>query len=1352
MSSPYVTPIIKIFSTFAEAKEFLKDGGVIFFEDDEKKIEITDLAQGSRNLIMGEPGIGKTELLKKIQEQANRQGDSTAFISLRQSDAERAIDAFLKKKVTSPKVLFLDALDEVQSSLFPKVLEKIVEVSEKYPEVAIYLSVRLVFISKYATYFHGYRFITISPFTERQVSDYLIASGRTQNDVDVLLNRITSFNHRIRVIQVPRYLSFLDKFLKEKGATAASEISRNELFEYFIYSKLESEKKLSPEKRLITKRVLEKLALTMEIYQTNVISEDELMTFFDELKSDLKNAALSQMDLSVFYENSLLKTGQEGLDKIEFENTEFQEYLAAKEISRLSASSRAVFSFAVDLATGEIYPTWFNALTFLVDMQPNLLGQLIEFSGIRASENFKVVDSGFITFLSRIDPRSIPQASRKQLFLDVFSYHQRTLQWMSWELFSMLPGFYDNSIEGVLRKWVEKSEPESGAKRYVPLGNVAYIVKYLFEAGKVVDYQYWRKKLLTYAADGNDNGAMQRRALFALEEVNDPTIIDDLPDLMSSDQLIMRAFLSLCRKLAPNHQKSLEYFIEAVKRDDFYGRYGFLEITTPESLKKFLQAFNSDEIFQREFIKDMSLFQKEDGQIAKHIEAVFDEELGEMSKEALVKCTNINIVHSAEKSSFVIELWKVLKKKYPNFLTEMVDRIRKVPEGKAGLYFALDFFAEVIDKEDVDSLTDAMTDGGETDDVMSLMFKIKFSGRTDAEEIFESGRKKLPNEYKQWEDARAKAETKHTKEQKNHDVELLKEFRVLLEPEPGKFSNGVFGHYVDNQERLKLLLTDQDRQRLKDLITGTIFKFIDPQKLELTITSEHNGSRTYTTDQGVHLFGDALEVACLLEMDLSVYRQQILSYLPFAYDKNMKAIFDLFKDIKPEEIKPVLEVYRERKSDKWRYQLSNFIEACKKYNIVEATPILKEFVKEVKCERYEREQALIVSDVLTPDPLFVKEIFILYKGSANDVERLLSYTANGLLITQYSDEESIQWRLKEILNRAAPFNKTEGVHSVGDFEDEISHSHTFARPLMELKRLEHVQRYLDLLGESIQIWARGKEFHAYGEYLWDIICAYFEGLKESGSFEPLHLLEKKILEIKDCEGANWFAGRVAQIRRTYLSYLGKPQNISEAIAKYNESQNFDNKKIQNSSDLFHHIQDALETDLTRWIEGEGAYEFITNQEKEKGGRKKQYEKLVQITLKPQLKDAFRNRGLELMDIIREPQLLDSKRVDFLIKYGFIGPVLVEVKLTSNSDIKGSEDKIRRSDSYESMKRYMSGYGASHGALVVIDNIGASNINTVKKVFEEIPNVWVKYFECYSLVQKKSIRKASKKSTKKLTKK
>jgi MoxR-like ATPase len=62
----YITPTTKVYSTFTEAKEFFTEYGGVSLFDHENRLEISDLAQGKRNLIVGEPGIGKTLLLEKI--------------------------------------------------------------------------------------------------------------------------------------------------------------------------------------------------------------------------------------------------------------------------------------------------------------------------------------------------------------------------------------------------------------------------------------------------------------------------------------------------------------------------------------------------------------------------------------------------------------------------------------------------------------------------------------------------------------------------------------------------------------------------------------------------------------------------------------------------------------------------------------------------------------------------------------------------------------------------------------------------------------------------------------------------------------------------------------------------------------------------------------------------------------------------------------------------------------------------------------------------------------------------------------------------------------------------------------
>jgi hypothetical protein len=195
--------------------------------------------------------------------------------------------------------------------------------------------------------------------------------------------------------------------------------------------------------------------------------------------------------------------------------------------------------------------------------------------------------------------------------------------------------------------------------------------------------------------------------------------------------------------------------------------------------------------------------------------------------------------------------------------------------------------------------------------------------------------------------------------------------------------------------------------------------------------------------------------------------------------------------------------------------------------------------------------------------------------------------------------------------------------------------------------------------------------------------------------------------------------------------VGKPQNIAEAIQRYNEARHHDNKKILNSRDLMYQLQEVFETDLARWIEAEGAYDFLLTGRVYRN-KLQQYEKLVQKTLKSQIENILIKRGFQV-DVVREAQLLDDKRTDLLVRYGFAGPIVVEVKLTSNTDMQTS--KPERSASFTSMKQYMSGYGASHGIFLVIDNSHAPNLHKIKEAFAKIPNVWVRVFD-YPEVQNK----------------
>jgi hypothetical protein len=586
----YLDPTLHIHSTFSEAKDFYAAYDPYFQLSAKKAVGIEQVMQGDRNLIVGEPGVGKTLLLEKIQERLVRDGAITELINLRDGNATTRIDEFLGNNTSQSRALLLDGLDEVQAGIFPIVLEKIRDISRPQQRLPIYLSSRWVFINRYAADFSEYRFITISPFAQGQVREYLIDSGLQAAAVDNFLGRFISFRHNTLVIQVPRYLFLLSEYLKEHQTDSVEGLSRNDLFECFIYAKLKLEdERLNADKRAITKRLLEKLALTMEIYQANTIRKDELMTFFDDLQSDLKVAALSQLDLQVLFDKTLLKDNH---DSIEFDNTEFQEYLAAKEITRFADPRRAAFAFAVDQRINEFQPSWFNTLTFLVDMQPGLLEQFAEFSGIRGT---KIVGEEFLEFLSRVDPIKLPTQAKKALFQNLLEYHERVQQWMPGTLASSLPGLFDISQEALLKSAIARADNATGMQRLIPRANIALVVGHLFNARIGLDRNYWREKLIALATDDDDNSVPQRRALFALEQLADPSIVERLPGtLLQRDELIARAFLSLCTAVNPESPESVQYFVQGTLRRLIEARYGLYALKGRAALKAFLSNLNVD--------------------------------------------------------------------------------------------------------------------------------------------------------------------------------------------------------------------------------------------------------------------------------------------------------------------------------------------------------------------------------------------------------------------------------------------------------------------------------------------------------------------------------------------------------------------------------------------------------------------------------------------------------------------------------------------------------------------------------------------------------------------------------------
>jgi len=88
----------------------------------------------------------------------------------------------------------------------------------------------------------------------------------------------------------------------------------------------------------------------------------------------------------------------------------------------------------------------------------------------------------------------------------------------------------------------------------------------------------------------------------------------------------------------------------------------------------------------------------------------------------------------------------------------------------------------------------------------------------------------------------------------------------------------------------------------------------------------------------------------------------------------------------------------------------------------------------------------------------------------------------------------------------------------------------------------------------------------------------------------------------------------------------------------------------------------------------------------------------------------------------------------------IGPILLEVKLSTSTDLVGSQKKLENKPSYKSLSQYMNGYKAHFGIFLVFDNKKRAkrsakwkaHFEKIRNAYQKIDNVIVLGLKCISI--------------------
>lgn len=741
--SNYILPRIKHSKRFEKLNESsILNADINYIEDLESILSL------HRTCIVAEPGYGKTRLLSEIYKLGNKQGYKCALVDLKKID--NMFEEFLKNKdILKSKISFevdglsksenfkldnsgdvvicLDALDEVKNSEFNKVVDWILEFAKCYGNIKLFVSCRTTFIANKYNFFEGasFDFISIEKCSEKEVKQYFKQNNIEDEVVSKIMTLLYSDNDMC--IKVPRYLTMTVELVQNDKIDVDNLTS--DLFEKFIYEKLEKEDTiLEQERKDITKRILEQLALVMGIYQNNSITKDELMTFFNDIESDLKYYFLEHIRLNELFERSLLKNNN---TSIEFENTEFREYLAAKEITRLGNVEQVIFDLAVNPNLRDMYPSWYNTIKFLIDFQPSLLTKVIQFGKIKSGE---IKSHDYFRFIVNVQSDKISTNDKIEIFLTVFEYYQTQAYWVDYDILSALTNYFSRPLEPVIKGYIEENQDFTDSY-YVRVGNVLMLIYEVLKKGITsIDMDYWKHKVIELTEVDND--VIKRTSVKILGFFNDISLLQKVFDnINDSSRMVWESLIDTCTKINPNDHFTIDCIITGVKRGYLFTKDNLSLVEESDSIKYLLKCLIDDNKFMIRFIEDESIEDKQYSIIINNIKANWDTEIANLSEQLIEKAL-INKYISSERSKFITVLAEKLNEAIEDYLIKLLYK----STDSNFIWYELCYLCAKIIK--VNQVHDFIIEAKKIDKIQ-FAFQVLQASRFFQKSVYEEGRKEV---------------------------------------------------------------------------------------------------------------------------------------------------------------------------------------------------------------------------------------------------------------------------------------------------------------------------------------------------------------------------------------------------------------------------------------------------------------------------------------------------------------------------------------------------------------------------------------------------------------------------------
>lgn len=1322
-----------------------------YFDERKTDLDFKELYNSKYLMVVAEPGYGKTRLLKELVLKADKNSYKVFFIDAKQIKNSiiksiekcKVIESNISEEKLQKKIYFsnkedyilddktivcLDALDELPFSNLYNFFELVEEFITANPNIKVFLSCRTHHLNKieYDLSNIPFEFITLDKFYGKQVFDYLKNKDINKETIEKIKEK-TKLGNLFDFLSIPRFLYYFSELIQNKNIKEVINLSRSEIFEDFIYRKIDKERdRKYPESENHTiKRVLEELALVMKIFQVSQISKDDFFTIFKEL--NLGNIFTGKGLIEKLCDKSLLK---DNIDYLEFENQEFLDYLASKELSRFEKIEQVFFDIAVEPHLKEIYTPWFYVMPFVLEQNLNMVSILLDFL---EKNSKRILQEEYFKILISVDSKFLDEKTRLKIFDLVFDYNMEHNQWI-YPYVDKLIYFYDEKehyqkIIDVINDDVETNN--------IKIRNSIDIIESLREKDmlKTEQIEFWKEKFLEWLMLDVKKFRNLHRAIVS----SCATIMKNDFDWLKSIYFIFETGIDVqyeysrtCYKIAPNDNFSINVYFNCEKqfkknKIDNIGRIddNIKYITNVKELngvKYILEKLTSSDskrylsyIFSNSY---RSKFQNDLEQLILNIRNNLNDEIIELLKILLMKIVELKIRYEEYSKYLFQQIFKILIEKDTNFLILFIDELYKLYQNKELYYFDLENIITIelskyINNKNFDEIyKKLMIFEFEKRNIENLfIYGLYFNEKLDVKVKNKIG-KIYKKELEEIEIHRNKSEDKRKRDAKNRQLGLFKQWEHKLEPETGKFVTDLFKFYINNKEALEKYEKFEENKKRTIQQAKNVIKFNNP----LSGKVEKSGSSS--TIWGVHYYKDAIKLLYKENIEFTTDEQDLIDnvfrYLPFDINRKYESILKLAKNPSPQAIQDILYVYAgKRKDDLSIYQPENFLEIYKQTNIKEAEPILLKMFENSEINEYVRKEIIQIlpKEVLTQDIIFE---YIKQNGESDILYKKLLIN----LIKKFNDKEAIQKALEIVIKKGKETEIPE--YQTNLFGSALELEHGYSNELaLELTQIDYdIEEDKKLLEIAFDLKNKGKDINGY--FFEEIVFRHIKYLNHKKTFEPLIEIEKFLQEKSSHKNLYSFEYRFKELKQIYLDNLSKPKHIMEAIKAYRKSKENEYITVNSSLHLLEIVKDSISNEIRNWIEVEGAYKHI--EELAKKNTNTNAEDFIQKTIKSQMELALIKKGLRHTDIKikREEQTLDDKRADFTINYGFIGQVLLELKLSHNSESKSNQKAGR--EYKEKLIKYIDATNSDYGLFIIF------NIQENKVVFNRQIEDLVKLYE------------------------